>query len=504
MAGSSSQGDTARLTSWRAIQSDARQRLLLPFSSIEEVLEVVLPTLHVLGLASSLTPSFPRLHIEQTRPERLFGKFIDDDATIRKACLNPSWLQDLQSAILGPIARDWSHELQRNGLWEPILFAYFAPTVSNPAILIESQDTVNVDALAQITSSGLSVVSSTCSKCASANDSAVRNALQTIIEACIGSSFNLLDRLLISVTQVETNLSRSKLQWQDAGQTLTSLPDRIANFHQGDVPSSISAHVYFTSLYDQFFKSLELTEQTRGQGHRRTQCLTMLLAKLIANGHLTANQAGRSEATPFWAVAINAMFATSASGEVKSTWTRVISQLTDSEKRLVQRSLLKFLDHHVASELRQGGLHSPSESSNPALSGQLFLSKHTSELVDALQRVLCTILDFARPPSAPDQDGSSEDDDSLVDTTQDFLQRVVLSDGCIFSPLIARAVALHLSNKASSVASLQTVLETVTDHWAEAGRVRKTTVQQEQCKWFCMPETTASRLLTMISSIQTS
>lgn len=462
---------------WRTVQSSTRQRLSTgPFSSTLEIFELVLPTLHIAGLARS-----GRLPVEATSPRKLYGWSEDEcsDADTRRAFLNFSWLQDVQAAILGPIARDWADELRREGVWEDLLRAFFVPESeerkSAKVALIQTTDgTVSIDgttsAKARFTSSGLQVCAATCSKYADACPPSVQEAIQLIVTSY--HRCDLLERLLVSSIQVETNAARSKLEWQESVQVLISLPDRLANLFHGDLPSAINDDAFFAAVHRQLFQCMMRGREHSAKTHAH---LSLLLAKLIRNGRINKLPGKHDNGSSFWFAAIAAAVRSSHT-TFKTAWNAVTSSLTQTDQTQLHRTLIRYLDHQAGT-----GLVTPAEVGRPARCGQVFLSKHTAQIVQAQEHVMSLFFGVVPLASQGSDEDDEDEEDARVEGVHALLRGILLSSEVAFSPVTARALGIHLNASAPGGRELQDILSAVVDHWGDAGRIRTTTIQQEHC-----------------------
>lgn len=445
---------------WRSYQSATRQRLRGPFASVQDILDLVLPTLNALGLASGQL---------QQKTRRFLGGDLD-----RANYLNISWLQDVQQALLGPIALDWSHELRKDGVWEALLFAFFAPSVpkrQQVVSLISDVDAKDGDgeseveaAAARVTSSGLQVVASACSRFAAEESSDIRTAITTIVRAYAHTSPSLISRLLVSATRIETNAARSRLEWQDGIKLLVSLPDRLASFFRGDVPADLNAGAFYSEVvFTGFFEALASASASPQQ----REYLTLLFVKLLRTGHLAGVAPDQRHAS-FWARAVINV----SSDAAVANWAQVFSFLTPYDQSHVALTLIAFLDCAPAFS---HGLVAREEYGKPALCGKRYLSAETSRTVAATKHMLDVFLTArGRRHSTP----LADEDDDDGDDENDVLTSSILSREHTWTTSMGRAMALHARDAMDPV-QLRDLLSTIVDHWGDAKRIRTTSIQQE-------------------------
>ncbi|CAO1626617.1 unnamed protein product [Sympodiomycopsis kandeliae] len=464
---------------WRTVQSSTRQRLRGPFGSIDDIVELLSVTLVALD--------FDRRKVPWLKSNAI--KYDSQDATsVKKAYCSASWLMDVQQAILGPIATDWSEQLQKEQLWRPIINVFFVPRQAD----LKNDDDGTVTA--KIVAAGLQTCAWACTKYTKTPTSdevspghstntaplSILTTLETVVQSYCKKDFNLIEQLVIS-SESEQNQARRKLSWQDALQTLISLPDRLANVFQGKIPESISSRKYFTCLYQQIFRLVAKGNPSR------TDALADVLSRFIRHGHLAtlSSREDSSDMQPFWSVAIQ--FASRQSNQ-QSTWSAVTHKLAETDRLAICSTLLNFLNH-CAIQSERHNLIATQEYGKPAICGKRFLSRDAAEMVSAQLSVLRFFLpdsdgkkrNSKTSANSPDSDSDSDadsDEDEERHLSQTLYHEVILNSDRTFSPIIARALALHISGP-TRVQDIKDYLMSVVDKWGDAARIRRTTIREE-------------------------
>ncbi|PWN21214.1 hypothetical protein BCV69DRAFT_298987 [Microstroma glucosiphilum] len=481
-------------TSARSIQSAARAQLAAPLPSQDALLDILIPTLDLLHLLPE--QEVPHLICRKHAAAKVYGIKDDElDDEFRIAFRGRSWLQDVQQAILGSIARDWAPRLAEDGLWEPLLRSWFAPQVSLAApqrpsaglisVIEELEDAGNSSqtqvSAALVTASGMQVFISTLSRLTVQEGGAAASPISPILAESIPvlishyarADFPLLDSLMIASLS-EQNLARQKLVWQESMQAMLSLPSRIANALQGDVPQSITTSTYSATLALQLAEQVaRLAEPHSSDG--RSGLLSQLLSRLLRAGQVT---------NAFWEVMTRSIFQ-AANGNLTwpapygRAWQKVLASLDDTDRKAFDQNLLAFLDQRIRLEYLQG-LVTDQERGKPVLVGQSFLGADVARMLEVQTRLLVMLWGGnGQAADRPESSVAPEDDDDDDDLAA--YQRVrsyMLDEPQQYSPVMARtfaAVLLELDPQGLDDALFEAV-----DVWANAARVKRSTAAQEQ------------------------
>lgn len=489
----------------RSIQSATRAQLAAPLVSQDAILDILIPTLDLLNFLpeQGIPPFVYRKHAAA----EVFGIAKDEiDDGFRIAFRSRNWLQDVQQAILGPIARDWAPRLVEDGLWEPLLQAWFAPQLGPAPPQKPSAGLISVIAepdtasgteerpvsAALVTASGVQVFISTLSSLTMQQGAApsilpptLADVFSTLISCYAGADFPLLDRLM-AASLAEQNLARQKLVWQESMQAILSWPTRVANALKGDVPPSVTTSVYFANLASQLADQIaQLADSQQQTSDGRSDLLSQLVSKLLRAGQINLS---------FWDVVVRSLFKTANEGSSGLTWPapysrawqKVLLSLEDSDREAFDQSLLAFLDQRS----RLKGLYSlvtSQERGKPAIVGQTFLGPDTTRIVETQTRLLklfwggsTDAADHSRRSAVSDDD---DDDDDEEMARSDRVRSYMLDERQQYTPAMARTFAAVLFELDPQ--GLNDALFEAIDVWGNAARVKRSTITQEQCGYPC-------------------
>lgn len=480
---------------WRRIQSETRVQLQGPYQDQESILSLLLPTLHVLGLAPQ--DDLLARDVERCRPLQMWD--IDEaqqqDERFQQAFQSRAWLQDLQAALLGPIANDWSEELDRRGKWQPLLQAFFCPTrrsVKQPSsgliVLAEpaETDTRPESNVAGLWASGLQIFASTLSHLSSQPSSptpTLREALLKVASFYMKSGTTLLNQLLTAY-EVESNPAKRQLAWQEAVVVLNSLPIKLANAFKGDVPKHLSAIDYFASLSSQILDSLSSSEANS----QRITALAALLSKLLRAGNIATTRLSETDfAKGFWPIAISKASGRFSDSGLKKrlteSWSDAYSCMEARDRLILIETFIVCLDRITARQ-GLGNLVSPSEHGKAAQCGKVFLSQEATRLCELQMQLLEVFVGTqssstgkGKSSSSP-EDSDDEDGQGEVDSPFSLFASIVLRHDVHLSPLTTRSICRYISE--FGLATAQGVLLDVVDHWGGSARTKRASVDQEQ------------------------
>ncbi|CAO1634923.1 unnamed protein product [Parajaminaea phylloscopi] len=524
-------GNASRLDiDWRTAQSSLRSRLRGPFDSVDAVLDVLLPTLHILDLIPPGLAALARSHT----PQKVLGCDVlglkeTEKQSWRKAFVSPAWLLDSQAALLGHIAQDWRIRIQEEvgpEAWTALLRAWFLPdeerraTQSTKLTLVEKvpeeagsstrsvDDPLDGDArrrsfAALITSSGLQVLASALSRIAAGKaersqhlgtEQPLQDHILQVVTLFLECD-ELIDRLLLACHS-EANAAKRTLRWQDSVSVLITLPTRVLNASQGCQLGQVQQMVEEqpSRLYDQFFRCLRSQAKPLIPGGPWTvEALGVLLVKLIRNGALTEPTTGSASLDDsFWAAALRAFaykgHGTEQGSRPEKVWRSLLLKLAERERGELCRRFVVFVGRLLASQGRGSacpGLIAAEEWGKPAAIGRRFLSSQEHARAEESAQLLISF--WAVDPNreglaglgAEDDAGSDDGDDEA----EDWLSgahglKMLLENGMLWHWNLGIARALIALVRRYAHLAPETLSSAIA-MWGSSQRVHRTTAGEE-------------------------
>lgn len=276
-----------------------------------------------------------------------------------------------------------------------------------------------------------------------------------------------LHSLIHSIVNGEKNKARAEVSWTETLRLLSSLPDRLANFTQGQLPHSLTPTIWI----ERVFVTGTATTLAQYCGAEELRLLKDVLLRLEKMGYLT--RAVDSDGRGFWSTLLQMQLEGVAEG-----WVKLRAKLRSGLRMKLDRGLLETLQYMVV--VRNGlprGLITSAEKSKPGSEGVAFLSKSSQEMVAATSIVLA---DFFKPLAS--EGGSDSDSDSGQD--KNIEERVVKTFSNVGLTATSQALIIawgwttHLSTTLSS-AHLLTCLQNTLDQWSDSTRIARSLVEEE-------------------------
>ncbi|PWN25940.1 hypothetical protein BDZ90DRAFT_233542 [Jaminaea rosea] len=518
--------------SWRQVQSQVRSTQLAgPLPNVESVLDILLPTLHILDLVPSTVP--PHIAHKHT-PQRVFGLLINGypfeaDAELwseeegqewLRAFRSQAWLGDVQRALLvGSIATTWDHEMrQREGeMWEALKRAWLIPaeeevhpqTSTSGSKLIMIQDEVETDSSGkrqrrkqsaaavtlsgiQALSSALSAVSSTRSEHAHQPHPLLTFTLQ--IAEWYASFPSLLSRL-IEATCMENNAAKRALLWGEVVKILASLPDRAANAEGSGKDVGRFAGQWWMAMQRQI---VELVFPDNADGDEvGVRLLAELLSKLVRTRPEMLADAGSASSMDcpcFWEILLRHLFSLSSLSKglsipasLRKRWHLLLAPLDTRDRHNVDLSLANFFHRRFL----QVDVVESKERGRPAAVGKSFLGDETGRTAELVGRLLYGL--WTPPVGVSEKEASDSDSDDEEDgqaaAVSRLLTQIVLpaqrsSSALLWTAGMARAYVCSFASPhlpaTTQEQQLASLLECSINLWGNSERVRRTTAQEEQ------------------------
>lgn len=506
---------------WRTVQSDLRVQLRGPFQSVEHILEILLPTLHILDL---VPPQIDQMSLKHT-PQRALstpwqGLGEEAQEEWRTAFSSRAWLSDVQAALLGPITQDWKPRIDEElgqAFFDTMLQAFFNPEggprrttqpnsgASNLIQVISDDSQISsqwpckqssATAAAKMSASGVQAFSSALSRRPDATSLAATSGPRDDPHSPDHALFFLLAKYsedqkllktLVQASHAESNAAKRQLHWQDTVRVLTSLPIRILNAFRGDVDESWRKllRCFTESLHRQFFVACaELSSASENGSQDWTrEALASLLAKFIRTGvtsTLPDTTRFPSDSDDFWATAIKTTCRNAPTlGSVATVgegFRKVVRHLLGRDQREVWMHLTVYLDRCTRKGSSRGlsrGLIDYTESGKPAAIGKSFLSAGTAVQVEVVALLLRAL--GASASSVPPEDSESSDDETAMGDPGATPSGVLEAGVSVSWSLTMARAFVSLSTPARRKSSL---LKAIT-RWGDPSRVRRTTIAEE-------------------------
>ncbi|CAO1622425.1 unnamed protein product [Jaminaea pallidilutea] len=507
--------------SWRSTQAQQRARLRGPFTSVEDILGLLLPTCKLLDLLHDHEDEHDGDLSSYFQPEEpIYGVDVSclseaEQEQWRQAFCSEAWLGDLQNAILGPIAADWSEELRkvRGGrVWEALLRLFFLPSserrsrnASKPMIVTvddEGQSTVQEEkrriAAACVTASGLQSVSQALANVSAlpptTTSTAVMNHAQNPVLltslriSCLYTSQPFLLRRPMEAASAQNNVAKRNLAWQEAVKVLTSLPVRVANAVRDSRPEvTFDSHAYSANLYQQY-AGLALATDAKATDSWQASALAVLLTRMVRAGAINELPQSADELSSprfFWTALLQTALRESLDERAKRSWLAILGHLDSRDRSQVSLRLPIYLDAAInrlvgPCQDAQGTssvVVTAKEKSQPARVGQRFLSKEVAAFT-SLSAAVCGHFQLETGSSSIGDGDDEKDSDDEEDSMQEFISNVIFraSSAPLWSPLMARIFVQQFS---TSTAALQTLLQHTIRQWADQSRIRRCSTEEE-------------------------
>jgi hypothetical protein len=222
-------GQEGEVQSVRARQAEIKQRLQSSISSPDELWELILAPLDLLGVVPSNIPL-------RLCKYAVWHDCNDEDR--RAALRSVSWISDMQRLLLEKVLIDWSEVVQKEEMMHIILQQWFAPNASSQA------GSIYIASLATLTSV-LSDMQIANGEAAASLQSPHNVANTPVTTASMVASILHLFTANVTLGAVLQNLDVHQSQakkgiiWNDFIRELVSLPDRVANATKGRSPPEL-------------------------------------------------------------------------------------------------------------------------------------------------------------------------------------------------------------------------------------------------------------------------
>lgn len=425
------------------------------FESPEQVVQTyIAPLVHLVGedaLPSSLKVGLACLDSFSSSSSLATRKTGDLDVLLIEA---------VQESLLVRIVPDWTHSLDARQLHDLVHWWYFGPP---------SHDNLNDKGLSGLVQQ---CALRTISRLLTSSSAIHPMTLDRLKTLCVSGRLHISLPSLINAVLSGPNQARASVAWAETLRLLSSLPDRLANATQGQLPPTFSPRSWIETV---FVQGISVTLNTANLSSAHLKLLKDVLARLEKLGYLS--RAIDQDERGFWCFFLQASL--QYAGAVQN-WAGLRRRLGKSLRGRLDRALVETLQYLVV--VRKGGvarLVAPQERGRAGSEGVAFLSKTSQEAVAAVAQMLTTLLPKQEADALNDSDSDSDSDSDIEGSSKLIrtLQATALSP-IPQSPLLAWGWATYLSANLSP-SSVVSCLKCTLDVWSEPTRISRSLIDEE-------------------------
>lgn len=417
------------------------------FSSPEEVLQTYITPLARIFPAESLPPLL-RPHIPNAATS-------SSSQSVNGVQVDPLLVKSIQTSLLSRIVVDWSVSLAPQTLQDLAGFWFFGP----PSLPSSSPAEV---ARGKVQQSALRTLTKHLSASTSSSSTVHPISRQSIVQLCIDALDRIsLPSLISSIAKGERNKARAEVAWTETLRLLSSLPDRLANFTQGDLPPTFSSSLWIERVFVSGIAATLATIPKEGE----LRLLKDVLNRLDKMGYLT--QPVDVEGRGFWSALLPHQ-------NIAAQWPELRARLGAGLRLKLDRALVETLQYTIT--LRKGlptGLVTAVERNKPGSEGVVFLSKGAQEVVGAVPLVLAA---FLKPRTSSEDESESDSDSSPDQRIVSTFERIALPTP--LSPLLGWGWTTYLSSTLPP-SHLISCLRTTLERWSDATRISRSLREEE-------------------------
>lgn len=426
-------------SAWRTQWQQIRDRLDKPIADEDTLLDLLFAPLNLLGLEVNDADE-EQSHI--IRPHLQWRKLDLGDGLPEEATRSFRWIAEVQSKLLRDIIPDWCAVLERRDLLEVVLQQWFSPTSKSKedsaiigAVQLCSLDTVSValsDRLPDASGQGR-------------QRPETWNILQKILLSLV-DRLSLLDTAHACQDLVSSN--KRQLQWTSFIRQLLSLPDRIANAHEGKFPDALSLPRIRSKIGEEVAMMV--------QENLDRSLVSDLISKLLRAGWFQDVQGWEDKSYSVWPAILRQISNRFETEEIQK-WSQIIGLLQENDQKALLVSLVNALDR-VLKKSGKAYLINGSELARLGAEGKDFLSPSTWE--SAL--VMANIVEVFLP---------IDQDEGKVDTA--YLSYLFPSSSTFstWSPLTARILLQILLKHDTKFEYGESLLLQLVKVWSQQSKV---------------------------------